>query len=340
MTADPIAETLAEALQLERTGEPEAALACFDAALANQSEALLLHSNRGLLLERMQRYEDALESFQAATRIEGNFRDHYNAGNMLLFLERNAEAKDAFDASIACRDDYPEAWVNRGIASNGIDATTTARESFEQALAINEAFYPALRCLAILEASLENEIRSIKAKYAIEKQMEGFPSTETVEKAYEQAISVLDNAEEFNASHILLDTEIDALKELLESGENFSEIAQRKSTGPSGANGGQLGWFGVGQMVPEFETAVMVLEVGKLSRPVQTQFGWHIIKLNDRRLKPLPTIEELQPELLQKLSQARIDKLVEIESDKAIIKIFEKNIDSSLIRDLELLKNK
>ena len=183
---------------------------------------------------------------------------------------------------------------------------------------------------------------SIKAKYAIEKQMEGFPSTETVEKAYEQAISVLDKAEEFNASHILLDTEIDALKvlELLESGENFSEIAQRKSTGPSGANGGQLGWFGIGQMVPEFETAVMVLEVGKLSRPVQTQFGWHIIKLNDRRLKPLPTIEELQPELLQKLSQARIDKLVEIESDKAIIKIFEKNIDSSLIRDLELLKNK
>ncbi len=162
MTADPIAETLAEALQLERTGEPEAALACFDAALANQSEALLLHSNRGLLLERMQRYEDALESFQAATRIEGNFRDHYNAGNMLLFLERNAEAKDAFDASIACRDDYPEAWVNRGIASNGIDATTTARESFEQALAINEAFYPALRCLAILEASLENETAAIE----------------------------------------------------------------------------------------------------------------------------------------------------------------------------------
>ena len=207
------------------------------------------------------------------------------------------------------------------------------QEIMAQSLDVSEIF---------IEASLENEIRSIKAKYAIEKQMEGFPSTETVEKAYEQAISVLDNAEEFNASHILLDTEIDALKvlELLESGENFSQIAQRKSTGPSGANGGQLGWFGVGQMVPEFETAVMVLEVGKLSRPVQTQFGWHIIKLNDRRLKPLPTIEELQPELLQKLSQARIDKLVEIESDKAIIKIFEKNIDSSLIRDLELLKNK
>ena len=161
MSTDPIAETLAEALQLERSGKPEEALACFDAALKEQGDALLLHSNRGLLLERMQRYEDALQSFQAAAKIEPNFRDHYNAGNMLLFLERNSEAKEAFDDSIACREDYPEAWVNRGIACNGLDDAVGARVNFEKALEINESFYPALRCLAILDSSLENETEAI-----------------------------------------------------------------------------------------------------------------------------------------------------------------------------------
>ena len=192
----------------------------------------------------------------------------------------------------------------------------------------------------LTKVSLENEIRSIKAKYAVEKQMVGFPTTEMIENAYKEETSLLKNIEEFNASHILVETEESALEvlELLKSGVNFEKIAQEKSTGPSGPNGGNLGWFGIGQMVPEFETAVMVLEVGKVSQPVKTQFGWHIIKLNDNRFKPLPSIEDLQPELIQKLSQNRIDELVRIQSEEASIELLNKNIDSSLIRNLELLK--
>ena len=192
----------------------------------------------------------------------------------------------------------------------------------------------------LTKVSLENEIRSIKAKYAVEKQMVGFPTTEMIENAYKEETSLLKNIEEFNASHILVETEESALEvlELLKSGVNFEKIAQEKSTGPSAPNGGNLGWFGIGQMVPEFETAVMVLEVGKVSQPVKTQFGWHIIKLNDNRFKPLPSIEDLQPELIQKLSQNRIDELVRIQSEEASIELLNKNIDSSLIRKLELLK--
>ena len=172
--------------------------------------------------------------------------------------------------------------------------------------------------------------------------MIGFPTNAMIENAYKEETSVLEKIEEFNASHILVETKESALEvlELLKSGMEFEKIAQEKSTGPSGPNGGNLGWFGMGQMVPEFETAVMVLEVGKVSQPVKTQFGWHIIKLNDHRFKPLPTLEDLQPELIQKLSQSRIDELVRVKSEEATIELLNKNVDSSLIRNLELLGSK
>ena len=192
-----------------------------------------------------------------------------------------------------------------------------------------------------IEVSLENEIRSIRAKYSIEKLMEGFPGNDQLLAAYETATETTQNSEEFNASHILVESEKEALKILnsLKAGSDFSKLAQEKSTGPSGPNGGQLGWFGPGQMVPEFEAAVLVLEIGSISQPVKTQFGWHLVKLNDRRVKALPTFEEMKPELVQQLSQARIDQLLKIETGKSIVKILDTKIEPSLIRNLNLLKN-
>ena len=192
-----------------------------------------------------------------------------------------------------------------------------------------------------IEISLENEIRSIRAKYSIEKLMEGFPGSDQLLAAYKTATETIQSSEEFNASHILVESEKEALKILnsLKAGSNFSKLAQEKSTGPSGPNGGQLGWFGPGQMVPEFEAAVLVLEIGNISQPVKTQFGWHLVKLNDRRVKAFPTFEEMKPELVQQLSQARIDQLLKIETDKSIVKILDTKIEPSLIRNLNLLKN-
>ena len=192
-----------------------------------------------------------------------------------------------------------------------------------------------------IEISLENEIRSIRAKYSIEKLMEGFPGNDQLLAAYETATETIQSLEEFNASHILVESEKEALNILnsLKAGSDFSKLAQEKSTGPSGPNGGQLGWFGPGQMVPEFEAAVLVLEIGGISQPVKTQFGWHLVKLNDIRVKALPTFEEMKPELVQQLSQARIDQLLKIETDKSIVKILDTKIEPSLIRNLNLLKN-
>ena len=201
-----------------------------------------------------------------------------------------------------------------------------------QALSISDKF---------IEISLENEMRSIKAKYSMERLLQGFPTNEVVLEAYKNTTMSMQALEEFNASHILVESKVQALELLdsLTSGSDFSDLAKKKSAGPSGPNGGQLGWFGPGQMVPEFEAAVLVLEIGNVSQPVKTQFGWHIVKLNDRRARPLPTFEEMKPELVQQLSQTRIDELLKIETDTSKVELFDKKIEPSLIRNLNLLRN-
>ena len=90
---------------------------------------------------------------------------------------------------------------------------------------------------------------------------------------------------EVKASHILVKTEQEAMdlyNEIVNDGKSFEEIAQAKSLCPSGQNGGDLGFFGKGMMVKPFEDAAFSLEVGELSQPVETQFGWHLIQLTGK----------------------------------------------------------
>jgi peptidyl-prolyl cis-trans isomerase C len=93
----------------------------------------------------------------------------------------------------------------------------------------------------------------------------------------------------------LLETEEDAKAVIaeLKGGADFAETAKAKSTGPSADNGGDLGFFTKGRMVPEFSEAAFAMKVGEVSStPVQTQFGWHVIKVDDRRQAPPPSFEE------------------------------------------------
>ena len=91
-------------------------------------------------------------------------------------------------------------------------------------------------------------------------------------------------ATEIRASHILVKTEDEAKKlyDEIQNGKDFAKIAQEVSLCPSGQNGGDLGFFGKGMMVKPFEDAAFALEVGEISQPVQTQFGWHLIQLTDK----------------------------------------------------------
>ena len=125
--------------------------------------------------------------------------------------------------------------------------------------------------------------------------------------------------------------------EALAEGADFAELAQERSTGPSGPNGGQLGWFTAGMMVPDFEEAVFALEVGEVSAPVQTQFGWHVVVLNDMRDQEAPALEDVRAELEDGLRRARVDAAITELSAAADVVRPEITIDPAVIRDLDLL---
>ncbi len=159
------------------------------------------------------------------------------------------------------------------------------------------------------ELHLENQRRSLLAEEAVGEMAESVTvSSEEIEDAYGKRYADRSPSKEFNASHILLETEEDAREVLgeLEAGADFAELARERSTGPSGPNGGDLGWFGPGRMVPEFENAVAALDKGQFSGPVRTQFGWHIVILNDIRENAVPTLDEARQELELELRQQKL----------------------------------
>ncbi|MGB0798391.1 MAG: peptidylprolyl isomerase, partial [Planktomarina sp.] len=136
-----------------------------------------------------------------------------------------------------------------------------------------------------IETSIENERRNLLSSIVVDDIRAGAASDEALQAAYQANYTTGTGELEFHAAHILVDTEGEAnnLLTLLEEGADFGELAAEFSTGPSGPRGGDLGWFGKGQMVPEFELAVIGMEVGDVSAPVLTQFGFHVIKLNETR---------------------------------------------------------
>ena len=135
-----------------------------------------------------------------------------------------------------------------------------------------------------------------------------------VEKAYQIFAADTASREQVTAAHILVATKDEAISivDSLESGADFAELAKSKSTGPSGPNGGSLGTFGRGQMVPAFENAAFTLEIGKFTKkPVQTQFGWHVIKVEAKETAPAPTIDAMRDQLIQTLSTQALGRVLE-----------------------------
>lgn len=193
---------------------------------------------------------------------------------------------------------------------------------------------------------------SRKIKYALENQTRAFLSQELlgnlseveiveseIKSLYEDFLVGVKEQKEFNASHILVETEGEAKKilESLKNGIDFSELAKKHSTGPSGAKGGALGWFGEGAMVPEFENAVTKLSVDEVSLPVVTQFGWHIIKLNEIRIIPIPGIEEIREDLITEIKKKKIEIEMNKLIDAADVVFTDLEFDSRIIREDSLL---
>ncbi|MDD9921128.1 MAG: peptidylprolyl isomerase [Boseongicola sp.] len=190
-------------------------------------------------------------------------------------------------------------------------------------------------------ATLENEERALRAAEAIRGIVREAMTDEALQAEYETSYGEVLPESEFNASHILVDTEEEAIAiiEELTGGADFAELAAEKSTGPSGPNGGQLGWFGKGAMVPPFEEAVLAMEAGTISEvPVQTQFGWHVIRLNETREVPPPSLEEVRPQLFDQIRRRAVEsRAAELEAASDVTRMTKEDIDPALLDDLSLL---
>ena len=148
----------------------------------------------------------------------------------------------------------------------------------------------------------------------IGKEVEAKITDAEIRKRYDTEIATTPPANEVHARHILVKTreEAAAIVKQLDGGAKFEDIAKEKSSDAgSGTQGGDLGWFGAGQMVPEFEKAAFALEIGAYTKePVQSQFGWHVIKLEDKRAQQPPAFDQVKEQLRSVLLRDKYFELV------------------------------
>ncbi|WP_420407367.1 peptidylprolyl isomerase [Hoeflea sp.] len=152
---------------------------------------------------------------------------------------------------------------------------------------------------------------------------------EDVRARYDEEVAATPAEEEISARHILVETE-EAAKALiaeLDGGADFAKLAAENSTGPSAANGGDLGYFTKGRMVPEFEAAAFELSEGEYAKePVQTQFGWHVIKVEDRREASPPPFEQVADQFRQIVLRERYGDLIREARGAVDIEVLDENL--------------
>ena len=155
-----------------------------------------------------------------------------------------------------------------------------------------------------------------------EKNVQGLINEAVAKSSYEDKIKMLPPEEEVQARHILVETEVKAkeLAEQIANGGDFAQLAKENSQDPGSKDeGGMLGYFGRGQMVPQFERAAFGLKTGEVSMPVQSQFGWHLIKLENRRERPPPTFDEVKDRLIGSMVQSKAQDIASQLREKAKI---------------------
>lgn len=157
----------------------------------------------------------------------------------------------------------------------------------------------------VFEEQLQYVRRRLLREQYFEKKLKPQVSEADAKKIYDERVAQLKPEPEVAARHILVDNEEKA-KELLakiNAGGDFAALAKENSSDTgSKDNGGLLGYFGPGQMVPEFEAVAFKMIKGQVSEPVKTKFGWHIIKLEDRRRKPPPTFDQVKETIINSLA--------------------------------------
>jgi peptidyl-prolyl cis-trans isomerase C len=203
---------------------------------------------------------------------------------------------------------------------NEMNPQTAAQFQSEEGIKriIEELVNQELLYLDAIENGYENDVefkevlKTVKDNllkgYAFNKIIDGIKVTdEEINAYYNEHSDMFIKPETMNASHILVEDEEKAYEiiDMINEGLEFERAAEQFSTCPSKEVGGNLGEFGKGQMVPEFENAAFKLEIGELSKPVKTQFGYHIIKVNEKSTQGIYSLEEVRDEIEKQLLTAK-----------------------------------
>lgn len=189
-------------------------------------------------------------------------------------------------------------------------------------------------------ATLDNDKRGLVSGIAIENIVATAVTDEALQAAYDARFKDAAPQTEYNAAHILVATreEADAIKAELAAGADFAEIAKARSTDTgSGANGGDLGWFGLGMMVKPFEDAVIAAKVGEVSGPVQTDFGFHLILVRETRVAEKPTLDQLRDELAAEVENTAINAKIEELTKGATVTREGEGLDPALLKNSALI---
>ncbi|MFN4130952.1 MAG: peptidylprolyl isomerase [Paracoccaceae bacterium] len=188
--------------------------------------------------------------------------------------------------------------------------------------------------------ALENDRRGYISGVALQAVIAGAVTDASLQAAYDAKFAGAEPVTEYNAAHILVESEEKAneLKSQLDGGADFAELARANSTDVgSGANGGDLGWFGTGMMVKPFEDAVIAAEIGKVTAPVKSDFGFHLILVNETRIAAAPSLDETRDELAAEIERAAVDAHIKTLTDAAQIARPGEGLDPTLLRDATLL---
>ncbi|HXH03154.1 MAG TPA: peptidylprolyl isomerase [Candidatus Competibacteraceae bacterium] len=198
-----------------------------------------------------------------------------------------------------------------GDVSSNEARKTLADELVLQELLVQEAKKQGLEKDPQLQQQLDLVWRNLLATAAVRKHLEAVtPKDEEVKAEYDKAVASF-SKQEFKARHILVEKEDEAkaLIEKLKGGADFAQLAKDSSMDASAAEGGDLGWFSADAMIKPFADAVAKLDKGQITEaPVQTQFGWHVILLEDKRAAEPPSLAELRPQIMQMLQGRRLNE--------------------------------
>jgi peptidyl-prolyl cis-trans isomerase C len=190
------------------------------------------------------------------------------------------------------------------------------------------------------ELTLANNRREYLSNMALIAVVKTAVTDATLQAAYDAKFKDAAPQKEFSAAHILVADEAKAteLKKQLDDGADFAELAKANSTDTgSGANGGDLGWFGLGAMVKPFEDAVVGAEVGKVVGPIKSDFGYHLILVKETRIAEKPTLDALREELTADIQQKAIAAHIKEITDAASVEKPGEALDPKLLSDVTLL---